>query len=254
LEKGAIIVDDSNRRQLEQRHRDRRHFLTILGAAPVEGLIAGSLAPGVAYSALTQAKRDEMTPDEIIALMKQGNERFRKGDKLPRNYIAEQKASAKGQYPAAVILSCIDSRAPAEIIMDLGIGDVFNTRVAGNISNDDILGSMEFACKAAGAKVVLVMGHTSCGAIKGAIDGVTLGNLTGLLAKIRPAVEATTFEGDRSSTNPAFVDAVALNNVELTIVSIRGRSAVLRDLESTKAITIAGAIYNLETAIVEFLA
>jgi carbonic anhydrase len=113
---------------------------------------------------------------------------------------------------------------------------------------------MEFACKMAGAKVALVMGHTSCGAIKGAIDGVKLGNLTGLLAKIRPAVEATTFEGDRSSKNMAFVDAVALKNVELTIASIRGRSAVLRDLESTKAIKIAGAIYNLETAMVDFLA
>jgi carbonic anhydrase len=137
--------------------------------------------------------------------------------------------------------------------MDLGIGDVFNSRVAGNISNDDLLASMEFACKAAGAKVVLVMGHTSCGAIKGAIDGVKLGNLTGLLAKIRPAVEATTFQGDRSSNNLAFVDAVAAKNVELTINSIRANSAVLCDLESTKAIKIAGAMYNLETGMVDFL-
>jgi carbonic anhydrase len=184
--------------------------------------------------------------------MKQGNERFRKGDRLNRNYLAEQKASATEQHPAAVILSCIDSRAPAEVIMDLGIGDVFNSRVAGNISNDDILGSMEFACKVAGAKVVLVMGHTSCGAIKGAIDGVKLGNLTGLLAKIRPAVEATTFAGEHSSKDPAFVDAVAKRNVELTMVAIRERSSILRDLESMKTIQIAGAMYNLETAIVEF--
>lgn len=203
---------------------------------------------------LTEAQRDKLTPDEIIALMKKGNERFRKGDRLTRDYIADRNASTKGQYPAAVILSCIDSRAPAEVIMDLGIGEVFNARVAGNVSNGDILGSMEFACKVAGAKVVLVMGHTSCGAVKGAIDEAKLDNLTGLLAKIRPAVEATALQGDRSSKNPTFVDAVALKNVELTINSIREKSAVLRDLESTKAITIVGALYNLETAAVEFLA
>jgi carbonic anhydrase len=178
------------------------------------GSVGGGLGPRLAYAAntMTKAQRDKLTPDQIIALMKQGNERFRKGGEPTPDYIAQQRATANDQHPAAVILSCIDSRAPAEIIMDLGIGDVFNSRVAGNISNDDILGSMEFACKAAGAKVVLVMGHTSCGAVKGAIDGVQLGNLTGLLAKIHPAVEATAFKGDRSSKNLAFVDAVAANN------------------------------------------
>lgn len=201
---------------------------------------------------LTEAQRDKLTPDEVIALMKQGNERFRKGERLTRNYIADREASTKGQYPAAIILSCIDSRAPSEVIMDLGIGEVFNARVAGNTSSGDILGSMEFACKVAGAKVVLVMGHTSCGAVKGAIDEAKLGNLTGLLEKIRPAVEATTFPGDRSSKNPAFVDAVALKNVELTINSIREKSAVLRELESTKTIRIVGSLYNLGTAKVEF--
>jgi len=247
-------VDDSSGTRMERRHRGRRRFLEILGAAAGGRLVAGGLAPGIAYAGtLTQAQRDKMTPDEIIELMKEGNERFRKGSRLSRDYMAEQTAAAKGQHPAAVILSCIDSRAPAEVIMDLGIGDVFNSRVAGNISNDDILGSMEFACKVAGAKVVLVMGHTSCGAIKGAIDGVKLGNLTALLAKIRPAVASTTFEGDRSSANPAFVDAVARKNVELTMTTIRGNSAILRDLEAAKAIKIAGAIYNLKTGEVEFL-
>ena len=202
---------------------------------------------------MTKAQRDSLTPVEIIALMKRGNERFLKGGESPPNYIAQQRETANDQHPAAVILSCIDSRAPAEIIMDLGIGDVFNSRVAGNVSNEDILGSMEFACKAAGAKVVLVMGHTSCGAIKGAIDGVRLGNLTGLLAKIRPAVEATGFKGDRSSKNLAFVDAVATRNVEMTIDSIRAKSSVLCDLESAKAIKIAGAIYKLDTGEVDFL-
>ena len=248
-------MDHRNGTQAEQHHRDRRRILTILAAAAAGGLACGGLAPGLAYAVtLTKAQRDNMTPDEIIGLMKEGNERFRRGGKLTRDYVAEQNAAAKGQHPAAVILSCIDSRAPAEVIMDLGIGDVFNARVAGNVSNDDILGSIEFACKVAGAKVVLVMGHTSCGAIKGAIDGVKLGNLTGLLARIHPAVEATTFAGDRSSKNPAFVDAVAGKNVELTISSIRANSAVLRDLESAKAIKIAGAIYNLNTGRVDFLA
>jgi carbonic anhydrase len=160
--------------------------------------------------------------------------------------------TTKGQYPATVILSCIDSRAPAETIMNLGIGDCFNARVAGNIANDDILGSMEFACRVAGAKVVLIMGHTACGAIMGAIDRVELGKLTGLLAKIRPAVEATSYRGDRSTKNPEFVDAVARKNVELTMADIRRRSPVLAELHTSSAIKIAGAMYNLETGRVEF--
>jgi carbonic anhydrase len=195
-----------------------------------------------------------MTPDEILAKLKRGNKNFSKGLMTARNYRNEQKTTAKGQFPAAVILSCIDSRAPAEVIMDLGIGDIFNVRVAGNIANEDILGSMEFACKVAGAKVVLVMGHTACGAIKGAIDNVELGNLTGLLAKIKPAVKATIFKGDQSSKNAAFVDAVAQKNVELTIGDIRKQSAVLAELESKGAIKIAGSMYNLETGIVDFFA
>ena len=233
---------------------DRRRFLTMLGATTVTGSISGALGSPLPYGyTLTKAQRDKLNPDEIIALMKQGNERFSKGQRPTPNYIAQQRATANDQHPLAVILSCIDSRAPAEIIMDLGIGDIFNSRVAGNVSNDDILGSMEFACKVAGAKVVLVMGHTSCGAIKGAIDDVKLGNLTGLLEKIRPAVEATTYKGERSSKNLAFVDAVAAKNVELTIDSIRSNSQVLRDLESAQSIKIVGAMYNLDTATVDFL-
>ncbi len=202
---------------------------------------------------MTKAQRDKLTPDEIIQLMKGGNERFRTGQKTTQDYLAQQKASTTGQYPAAVLLSCIDSRAPAETIMDLGIGDVFNTRVAGNVANDDILGSMEFACKISGAKVVLVMGHTACGAITGAIDRVQLGNLSGLLAKIQPAVEATSYHGERSAKNCGFVDAVARKNVELTMAEIRSRSAVISELETASAVKIAGAMYNLETAVVHFL-
>jgi len=231
----------------------RRTLLKISSAAVAASLAAGGLGGGRAdAAALTKAQRDKMTPEEIIAAMKRGNERFRRGEKTTQNFLAQQRASAKGQHPAAVLLSCIDSRAPAEVILDLGIGDVFNCRVAGNIANEDILGSMEFACKAAGAKVVLVMGHTACGAIMGAIDNVELGNLTGLLAKIRPAVQETTFAGERSSKNLAYVDAVARQNVELTLADIRKRSAVLRDLESQRAVKVVGAMYNLETAVVEF--
>ena len=231
----------------------RRNLLTISSAAVAVGLVGGSLDGRLAYAAaLTRAQRDKMTPDEIIAEMKRGNERFRRGEKTTQNFLAQQRASAKEQHPAAVLLSCIDSRAPAEMILNLGIGDIFNARVAGNIANEDILGSMEFACKAAGAKVVLVMGHTACGAIKGAIDNVELGNLTGLLAKIRPAVQETTFAGERSTKNLAYVDAVARKNVELTLADIRKRSAVLRDLESQRAVKVVGAMYNLETAAVEF--
>ena len=248
-------MDHNTVTRAEEVQRGRRRFLSLLAAVGTGGLIGGCFIPRMAYGVtLTKAQRDEMTPEDIVALMKRGNERFRRGEMMPRDYIAAQIAATKGQHPAAVILSCIDSRAPAEVIMDLGIGDVFNSRVAGNISNDDILGSMEFACKVAGAKVVLVMGHTSCGAIKGAIDGVKLGNLTGLLAKIHPAVAATTFQGDRSSKNLAFVDAVARKNVELTMVSIRTGSTVLCDLESAKAVKIAGAIYDLNTGRVDFLA
>jgi carbonic anhydrase len=233
---------------------DRRVFLRVVGVAGAVAL-AGSTLPGrIAWAAaLTKAQRDRMTPDEIIQAMKKGNERFRTGRKTAQDYLAQQRASAKGQYPAAVILSCIDSRAPAETIMDLGIGNVFNTRVAGNIANDDILGSMEFACKIAGAKVVLVMGHTACGAIKGAIDRAQLGNLTGLLAKIQPAVDATSYQGERSAKNYAFVDAVARKNVELTMAGIHSHSAVIAELETAGAVKIAGAMYNLETAVVDFL-
>lgn len=231
----------------------RRGFLRSVASAGIVGLAGPSLLMTSAHAdALTHAQRDSMTPEQIIDVMKRGNERFQKGERKPRNYLREQKASAKGQYPAAVLLSCIDSRAPAEVIMDLGIGDIFNCRIAGNIENDDILGSMEFACKLMGAKVVLVMGHTSCGAIKGAIANAELGHLTGLLARIKPAVDATQYDGERSATNYTFVDKVARKNVELTIAQIRRDSAVLSEMESQHGIKIAGSMYNLSTGAVEF--
>jgi carbonic anhydrase len=232
---------------------DRRSFLRLSTSVAVGGLLgAGLQSSSACADALTREQRDKMTPDDVLAAMRRGNERFRTGVKQVRNYLNEQKASARGQYPAAVILSCIDSRAPAEVIMDFGIGDIFNCRVAGNIANDDILGSMEFACKLSGAKVALVMGHTACGAVKGAIDNAELGHLTGLLGKIKPAVQATSYAGERTARNSTFVDLVARKNVELTMAQIRERSSVLRELESHGTIKIAGAMYNLETATVEF--
>ncbi len=218
-------------------------------------LVADVTLSSVAHAdALTKAQRDRLTPDAILALMKKGNKRFYTGQRENQNFLAQQRATANGQYPAAVLLSCIDSRAPAETILDLRIGDIFNSRVAGNVENPDILGSMEFACKLAGAKVVLVMGHTSCGAIKGAIDNAELGNLTGLLAKIKPAVAATVYTGERTTKNSAFVDAVARKNVEITMAGIRKDSPVLAEMESNGTIKIAGAMYNLETGVVDFFA
>lgn len=233
----------------------RRGFLKASGAVAAMSFVPTGSLIGIAHAdALSKAQRDKLSPDDILALMKKGNKRFYTGKRENHNFLAQQRASAKGQYPAAVLLTCIDSRASAETILDLRIGDVFNSRVAGNVENADILGSMEFACKLAGAKVVLVMGHTACGAIKGAIDNAELGNLTGLLAKIKPAVEATKYGGERTSKNYAFVDAVARKNVEFTIANIRKDSPVLADMESHGAIKIAGAMYNLETGVVDFFA
>jgi carbonic anhydrase len=206
----------------------------------------------VAAAVQTKASQAAMTPAAAIAELKAGNARFVSGKPVTRNYLADVKATAPGQYPFAVVLSCLDSRQPIEIVLDQGIGDIFSARVAGNVLNDDILGSMEFACQVAGAKVILVMGHTACGAIKGAIDRVQLGNLTGLLAKIQPAVDATSYQGERSAKNYTFVDAVARKNVELTMAEIHSRSAVIGALETKGTVKIAGAMYNLETAEVGF--
>jgi carbonic anhydrase len=190
----------------------------------------------------------------VIAALKEGNERFRAGTTLARDYRAQQRSSAEGHFPAAVVLGCVDSRTPAEILFDVGIGDTFNARIAGNVVNDDLLGSMEFACAVAGAKAVVVFGHTACGAVKGAIDDVEMGNLTGLLARIKPAITATKFDGEKSSKNPVYVDAVARTNVVLALDGIRRRSPILSDLESAGTIQIAGAMYDLATGTVDFVA
>jgi carbonic anhydrase len=234
-------------------HTTRRSALGALVGAPLA--FAGAGVPSLAFAAsLTKEERDKLTPDQVIEMLKRGNERFRTGKMEAHDYLAQKRATAGGQFPAAAILSCIDSRAPAEIILDAGIGDTFNGRVAGNIANDDLIGSLEFACAAAGAKLILVMGHTACGAVKGAIENVELGHLTALLAKIKPAIAATTFSGERSGKNADFVDAVAATNCRRTVEEIRTRSTVLAGLEKEGKIKIVPSMYQLVGGRVEFLA
>jgi carbonic anhydrase len=234
----------------------RRRFLgSSLGACAMAPFLTPSFfqLSGSLSRSLTKEERDSMAPSFVIEELKKGNERFRAGKMVTRDYLAEKKSSSKGQYPAAVILGCLDSRVPAEIVFDTGIGDTFIGRIAGNVVNDDMLGSMEFGCAASGSKVILVLGHTSCGAIKGAIDDVEMGNLTGLLARIKPAITATKFDGEKSSKNATYVDAVAQTNVVLTVAQIRRRSPILEDLEKKGTISIAGAMYNLADGMVNFL-
>jgi len=240
------------------RHVGRRAFLGLTGAtmatATGASLFTVSGFGGEAEAAsLTREQRDALTPDRVIEAMLKGNERFATGERRSRDFLAEQQSSSAGQFPAAVVLGCLDSRTPVEVICDLGIGDAFAARVAGNVVNDDILGSMEFACAVAGAKLVVVMGHTACGAIKGAIDDVVLGNLTGLVSKIRPAIRDTVYEGERKASNDDFVDAVARANVALCVAQIRERSRILREMEEKGQIKIIGSMYDLKTARVTLL-
>ena len=202
----------------------------------------------------TPESQSAITPSQAIEILKQGNVRFTSGSTTSRDYQSQVSQTAGGQYPLAAVVSCIDSRIPTEIVFDQGIGDIFNARIAGNFVNEDILGSLEFACKVAGAKAIVVMGHTSCGAIMGACDKAELGNLTQLLEKITPAVDAVeTPEGaDRSSANAAFVDAVAAKNVEFTLAKIRENSSVLNEMLEANEIEIIGAMYDVASGKVSF--
>jgi carbonic anhydrase len=223
------------------------HRRGFLGGSAALGALAvglGATASGAKAASLSEAQRNAMTPDQVVQAMLDGNARFLSGARKNRDFLAEMRSSSAGQFPAAIVLSCVDSRAPVEVICDLGIGDTFNARVAGNAVNDDILGSMEFAC-AAGAKAVVLMGHTACGAIKGAIDNVVLGNLTLLLARFKSAIDATVYSGDRSSKNAAFVDAVARTHVQQSARLVRERSPVLAGLEAKGSIKIVASMYDL---------
>ena len=206
-----------------------------------------------AVSPPTKASQAAMTPEQALAELKAGNARFVAGHPLKRDLPADVKATASGQYPIAVVLSCLDSRQPIEIVLDQGIGDIFSARVAGNVLNGDVLGSLEFACKVSGAKLIAVIGHTNCGAIKGAVDDVQLGNLTGLLTKIKPAIDAVPVEVQpRTSKNPEFVDQVAEANVRLVMQQIRDRSPILRDMLDKGQIGLVGGMYDLATGEVHF--
>jgi len=195
-----------------------------------------------------KACQEAVTPALILERFKAGNVRFASGKSMHHDYARQVKATAAGQYPLASVVSCIDSRAAAEILFDQGIGDLFNARIAGNIVNDDILGSLEFGSKVMGSKLIVVLGHTTCGAIKGACDDVKLSHLTGLIAKIKPAVDAIPRDGsDRTSKNYAFVEMVAELNVKMAVANIRAESAVLREMESRGEIMIVGAMYDVST-------
>lgn len=225
----------------------RRRFLGSSAAAGLIAVSLGGASSNVEAASLSEARRNAMTPDQVVKFMLDGNARFLSGVHKTRNFLAEMRSSASGQFPAAVVLSCMDSRASVEVVCDLGLGDTFNARVAGNAVNEDMLGSMEYACAVVGAKVVMVMGHTACGATKGAIDNVVLGNLTVLLARFKSAIDATVYEGARTSKNYAFVDAVTKVHVQQALPQIRDRSRVLADLETAGKIKIVGAMYDIAT-------
>jgi carbonic anhydrase len=203
---------------------------------------------------LTAEEQKALTPDMIIQSLKAGNKRFMDNDLTARDHSAMVRNASEGQYPKAVILSCLDSRVPVEDVFDKGIGDLFVARVAGNFVNEDILGSMEFGCKVSGAKLILVLGHKSCGAIKAAIDNVKLGNITAMLAKIQPSVaKSQNFAGEKTSKNDEFVAYVAKNNVLNTIEAIQAKSSILKEMAGKGEIKIIGAYYDIKTGEVIFL-
>jgi carbonic anhydrase len=203
---------------------------------------------------LTRDEQQALSPDQVLAILLNGNKRFVEGDITERDHRAQVRVAADGQWPKAVVLSCLDSRIPVEDVFDCGIGDLFVARVAGNFVNVDILGSMEFACKVVGAKVVFVLGHEHCGAVKGAIDRVELGNLTAVLRAIAPAVDLVGDAlGERTSKNEPFVHRVAEENVRRTLRRIRSESPILRDLEAEGHIRVVGGMYDMDTGAVELL-
>jgi carbonic anhydrase len=211
---------------------------------PVETLVA---------EVLTAEQQAALTPDMVIQSFKEGNRRFMNNNLTARDHSAQVRKSTNAQYPKAIVLSCVDSRVPVEDIFNLGIGDIFVARVAGNFVNEDILGSMEFACKVSGSKLILVMGHEHCGAVKAAVDNVKLGNITPMLEKIRPAVEAVDYSGERNSKNTEFVAMVCDSNVRHTIKQIRLNSPILKEMEDNGEIKILGAVYDMDNGQVSFM-
>jgi carbonic anhydrase len=203
---------------------------------------------------MTKEEQDKLTPALVFQELKDGNSRFKSENVIERDYSEQVRKSAEGQFPKAVILSCLDSRVPVEDVFDQGIGDLFVGRVAGNFVNEDLLGSMEFGSKVAGAKLILVMGHQHCGAVKGAIDDVKMGNITAMLSKIKPAIAMSQdFKGEKTSKNEEFVKHVSENNVRYAIQQIREKSPILKEMEEKGQVKIAGAFYRLTDGTVEFV-
>ncbi|MDR3501171.1 MAG: carbonic anhydrase family protein [Legionella sp.] len=198
-------------------------------------------------------EQHNITPDQAIDLLHKGNQRFIQNLRFNRNLLQQVNETADGQYPFATILSCIDSRTPAELIFDQGLGDIFSIRIAGNIVNEDIIGSLEFACKAAGSKLIVVLGHTNCGAIKGACDDAQLGSLTQLLEKIKPAIQQEkTFKENRNGANLAYVNEVARINIKNSIQNILNKSSIIAELKEQRTIKIIGGLYDVSSGEVLF--
>ncbi|MEE4293278.1 MAG: carbonic anhydrase family protein [Xanthomonadales bacterium] len=233
-------------------NRFTRLIFTLFIAASIA--IPASLLADDHAGVQTADSQSALTPGDALNLLKEGNERFLSGEMINRDLPAQVEATASGQFPHSVVLSCIDSRVPPELVFDQGLGDIFSPRVAGNFVDEELLGSMEFAAAVAGSKVIVVLGHTECGAVKGACDDVKLGNLTATLANIRPAVEAVSgIPGERNSKNKAFVDAVAHQNVKMTVDNILDRSLVLRELVDKGRLMVVGAMYDVATGKVTFM-
>lgn len=238
------------------------HHAASVFSAIAACMLAGALSgcanshkhSSVSSATTTQAQQQAMTPDQALARLTEGNRRFVAGTSLHRDLPAQRASTASGQFPFAVVHSCIDSRTSPEIIFDQGIGDIFAPRLAGNYATADILGGMEFATKLMGARVIVVVGHTECGAVKGACDDVQLGNLTTVMQAIRPAVvEVTDIPGERNSHNKGFLHAVTEENVRLTVAKIRTDSPILRELEGSGQIKIVGAMYDIAAGRVTYL-
>lgn len=233
----------------------RRQLLKSIPAAGVAGALFALSGSAVSAECPAMSKKAQMamTPEQALQSLKDGNERFINGKMLNCDLMAQVRATASGQFPYAIVLGCIDSRVPPELVFDQGIGDIFSPRIAGNFANIDIIGSMEFATKLAGSKLIVVLGHTECGAVKGACDHAQLGNLTHTLSNITPAVEAVkNVEGERTSKNSSFVQKVADKNVHLTVQALTKRSDVLNGLVEEKRLKIVGAMHNVDTGKVSF--
>lgn len=232
-----------------------RSAASLILLASIGIAVAAELPAGRPYVTFDQAKQDAMTPAKAIEKLQAGNQRFVAGEPHNRDLTAQAERTAAAQYPFAVVLSCLDSRSAPEIVFDQGVGDLFVARVAGNVINDDMLGSFEFATQVAGAKLIVVMGHSACGAVMGACDGVEMGHLTGLLAKIMPAVKATEVDdsAERNSSNTAFVEAVTKANAKMQADDIISRSEIIKALVDSGEVKIVPAMHDLSTGEVKFL-